>query len=86
MKLIRMKKTMAGPIGVFTAGTTRTVSDESAAAFVTAGAAEILGHISDETTVDVLTPDRSSGTETAAVAGAPERAVQAKPVKKVSKR
>jgi len=47
-----------------------------------AGAAEIVATISEQDETDVLTPDQ----ETAAVAGAPERAVQAKPVKKVSKK
>ncbi len=82
MKLIRMKKTMAGPGGVIPAGKNITVGDEAAAALVAADAAEIIGHISDQVTVEVLTPDQ----ETAAVAGAPERAVPTKPVKKVSKK
>lgn len=83
MKLIRMTKTLAGPEGVFTAGSQRTVSDEEAATLKAARAANIIADITEETEGEILTPDK----ETAAVAGAPERAVQAaaKPRKRAKK-
>lgn len=85
MKLIRMTKTLAGPDGVFTVGSQRTVSDAEAAALKEARAADIIADITEETEGEILTPDRpatSSGAEIAAVVGAPERAVRKRPAKK----
>lgn len=76
--MIRFTKTMAGPNGVYTALSTRTVSDELAKTLVDAGAAEIIGVVTEVDEDEVLTPDK----ESAAVEGAPEKAVQKKPAKK----
>lgn len=63
MKLIRMKKTMAGPAGVRHPGLKPfTVGDEEAAQLVAADAAEIIATIADATVI-----------ETTAVTGPPER-------------
>lgn len=83
MKLIRFTKTMAGPQGVYTALSQRTVSDELAQTLVDAGAAEVIAQVSDKVEAEILTPDK----ESAAVESAPEKAVQRKPApKKTSKK
>ena len=74
MKLIRMTKTLAGPGGTFPVGSRRTVSDAEAAALKAARACDILGDVPAEAAAEIVTPDK----ESAAVAGAPERAVAAK--------
>ena len=76
MKLIRMKKTMAGPGGVRSPGMKPfTVSDEEAAQLVAAEAAEVIATIADA-------PEM----ETAALASAPEAAVIEQPKKRPAKK
>jgi hypothetical protein len=81
MKLILMKKTMAGPSGVLASGMQKTVSEELAAQLVAADAAEIIAHVAD-ISIEVLTPDR----ETAMVSGPMEKAIQAKAAPKRTKK
>lgn len=45
MKIIQMKKTMAGPYGVFPVGQVRTVEDETAKTLIDAGAAILVADI-----------------------------------------
>lgn len=77
MKLIRMKKTMAGPDGVRQPGMKPfTVSDEEAAQLVAADAAEVIATIADA----------QPAPETTALQGAPETAVPTAPKKRPTKK
>ena len=81
MKLIRMKKMMAGPAGTRPPGLQLTVSDVEAAMLVEAEAAEVIAEIADEaTSINPVTEtaDIDPTDETAAVDPVTETATPAK--------
>lgn len=86
MKIIRMTKTMAGPGGIYAAGLVRKVEDGVAAMLIGSGAAILApGVVQPTTPTPPPAPSQAgegSEPETAAVEGAAEVAVQAKPLKR----
>lgn len=84
MKIIRMTKTMAGPGGIYAAGLVRTVEDGVAAMLIGSGAAILAPGVVQPSTPPPAPPQLGEGSEpeTAAVEGAVEVAVQAKPLKR----
>ena len=96
MKIIRMTKTASGPSGTFPTGMVRTVDDMTAAMLIGAEAAELVANVAqppaDSVSRETLTPPpspslyRGGEEEVAALEGAPEMAVAARPAKKSVKK
>lgn len=83
MKIIRMIKTMAGPTGLFTSGMVRTVEDTTAAMLIGAGAAILApGVVQPNSTPPPASPQLGEGREAAALEGAVEVAIPARPLKR----